>query len=177
MGLLVLMPGLVIAALVGLRPGIVEMKTVPNQGLAFSIRSTLFGGFAGGLITGLPFGVIPGMVVGLVSGLQVGLGVGLGVTVLAGILAGFWFGGLDVIQHYVLRLILVIGGRTPLNYVRFLDYAANELNFLQKVGGGYIFIHRILLEHFAAMEDAEKPNPQDTPALAASTPFEPVSAR
>jgi len=32
---------------------------------------------------------------------------------------------------------------------RFLDYAAEELNFLQKVGGGYVFIHRYLLEHFA----------------------------
>ncbi len=70
-----------------------------------------------------------------------------------------------------------MGGHTPLDYVRFLDYAAKDLNFLQKVGGGYIFIHRILLEHFAAMEDAGKSNPQDTPALATSTPFEPVSAR
>ena len=37
----------------------------------------------------------------------------------------------------------------------FLDYAA-RLVFLQKVGGGYIFIHRLLLEHFAAMRNAEK---------------------
>ena len=40
----------------------------------------------------------------------------------------------------------------PWNYARFLDYAAEELNFLQKVGGGYIFVHRYLLEYFAAME-------------------------
>jgi hypothetical protein len=39
--------------------------------------------------------------------------------------------------------------------VRFLDYAAKDLNFLQKVGGGYIFIHRMLLEHFAAMDDVQ----------------------
>ena len=32
-----------------------------------------------------------------------------------------------------------------------LDYAADRI-FLQKVGGGYIFIHRLLLEHFAALE-------------------------
>jgi hypothetical protein len=25
-------------------------------------------------------------------------------------------------------------------------------SFLQKVGGGYIFIHRMLMEHFAQME-------------------------
>ena len=38
----------------------------------------------------------------------------------------------------------------PLNYAHFLDYAT-KLIFLRKVGGGYIFIHRMLLEHFAAM--------------------------
>jgi len=30
------------------------------------------------------------------------------------------------------------------------------ISSLQKVGGGYIFIHRMLLEHFAAM-DLEHP--------------------
>ncbi|MDJ0592593.1 MAG: hypothetical protein QNJ72_21810 [Pleurocapsa sp. MO_226.B13] len=39
----------------------------------------------------------------------------------------------------------------PWNYARFLDYAAERI-FLRKVGGGYIFIHRMLLEHFARME-------------------------
>ena len=34
------------------------------------------------------------------------------------------------------------------NHARFLDYAAERI-FLQKVGGGYIFVHRTLLEHFA----------------------------
>jgi len=38
----------------------------------------------------------------------------------------------------------------PFNYIRFLDYATSRL-FLRKVGGGYIFIHRMLLEYFAAL--------------------------
>jgi hypothetical protein len=32
-----------------------------------------------------------------------------------------------------------------------LDYAAERI-FLRKVGGGYIFIHRMLMEYFAALE-------------------------
>ena len=36
-----------------------------------------------------------------------------------------------------------------------LDYAVDRI-FLQKVGGGYRFIHRLLLEHFAEMGEAEK---------------------
>jgi hypothetical protein len=43
----------------------------------------------------------------------------------------------------------------PLNYVRFLDYAAGRI-FLRKVGGGYIFVHRLLLEYFASLEPEEE---------------------
>ncbi|MEO0836826.1 MAG: hypothetical protein AAFY16_12815, partial [Cyanobacteria bacterium J06642_3] len=59
--------------------------------------------------------------------------------------------GKPVIQHFSLRLILWINGFIPWNYAHFLDYATHR-TFLQKVGGGYIFIHRMLLEHFAQME-------------------------
>ncbi len=55
------------------------------------------------------------------------------------------------IKHCILRLILYRNGYIPWNYAHFLDYAAERI-FLQKVGGGYIFIHRLLLEHFAQME-------------------------
>ncbi|MCK4811544.1 MAG: hypothetical protein KAS74_04670 [Methanosarcinales archaeon] len=46
-------------------------------------------------------------------------------------------------------------GFAPLNYVRFLDYAAGCI-FLRKVGGGYIFVHRLLLEYFASLEPEEE---------------------
>ena len=58
------------------------------------------------------------------------------------------FGGLAVIQHAVLRLALWRRGDAPLHYARFLDYAAQRI-LLRKVGGGYLFLHRLLLEHFA----------------------------
>jgi len=38
----------------------------------------------------------------------------------------------------------------PRHYPDFLDEAANRV-ILNKVGGGYMFIHRLLQEHFAAM--------------------------
>jgi hypothetical protein len=43
----------------------------------------------------------------------------------------------------------------PWNYARFLDHCCDRI-FLQKVGGGYIFIHRLLMEHFAAMQFEER---------------------
>ncbi|NER99756.1 MAG: hypothetical protein F6J86_39110, partial [Symploca sp. SIO1B1] len=57
--------------------------------------------------------------------------------------------GIACMQHLSLRLVLYCNGYIPWNYARFLDYTT-RLIFLQKVGGGYIFIHRLLLEHFAA---------------------------
>jgi hypothetical protein len=66
-----------------------------------------------------------------------------------GLILGLLFGGgISCIQHLNLRLILWINGFIPSNLARFLDYASERI-FMQKVGGGYIFIHRMLLEHFA----------------------------
>ncbi|HET7229672.1 MAG TPA: NACHT domain-containing protein [Longimicrobium sp.] len=61
----------------------------------------------------------------------------------------FWFGGLDAVLHASLRLVLSLTGDMPLRLRRFLDHGVH-LGFLQRAGGGYIFIHRLLLEHFAA---------------------------
>ncbi|MEQ8468104.1 NACHT domain-containing protein [Coleofasciculus sp. E1-EBD-02] len=58
---------------------------------------------------------------------------------------------LPLLKHLFLRLVLWHSGAIPWNYAHFLDYAADRI-FLQKVGGGYIFIHRMLMEHFAQME-------------------------
>ena len=72
-----------------------------------------------------------------------------------GLVIGLIFGGRACIQHLVLRIMLWRGGSAPLHYVRFLDYAAGRI-FLRKVGGGYIFVHRLLLEYFASLEPEEE---------------------
>ena len=48
--------------------------------------------------------------------------------------------------------MLVRNGSVPWDYAKFLDHAAERI-LLRKVGGGYIFIHRMLLEYFAARYD------------------------
>ncbi|PSO64750.1 MAG: hypothetical protein BRC38_10765 [Cyanobacteria bacterium QH_6_48_35] len=58
--------------------------------------------------------------------------------------------GFFCIEHFTLRLVLCCTGKIPWNYARFVDYAT-ECSFLHKVGSGYIFVHRQLREHFAAM--------------------------
>ncbi|HTP11153.1 MAG TPA: hypothetical protein VMP08_23020 [Anaerolineae bacterium] len=114
-------------------------KTKPNQGVWQSLRSPLFGG----LIAWLAFGLVVGLVVGLADGLASGLFVGQLMMLILGEVA--------FIQHFVLRFILWRKGYIPPNYVRFLDYVAEHI-FLRKVGGGYIFNHRMLQEYFAKLE-------------------------
>ena len=73
--------------------------------------------------------------------------------VLGGLMVGLILGGTACICHFFLRLMLYKSRKSPWNYAAFLDYAADRL-LLQKVGGGYIFIHRMLLEHFSQMYPA-----------------------
>jgi hypothetical protein len=61
-------------------------------------------------------------------------------------------------------------GYTPRRYVDFLDYAAERI-FLHRVGGGYIFIHRMLQDYFAARHmDANGGVSQERAGQARSTP-------
>lgn len=68
--------------------------------------------------------------------------------------AALWYGGIDVIYHYALRFLLFLSGSIPFRYAAFLDDATQRL-FLRKVGGGYIFLHRLLLEHFSAKNESK----------------------
>ena len=60
-------------------------------------------------------------------------------------------GGTACLLHIVLRWLLWREGKLPLNVPRFLDEAADHI-LLRKIGSGYLFLHRLLLEYFASVE-------------------------
>jgi eukaryotic-like serine/threonine-protein kinase len=130
-------------------------KASPNQGIKLSGKNSL----AVFLTTSLT--VVP-LVYGIATGPTRALPTA-SLTVAAfwalsfGLIVGLSRGGSAVIKHYALRLILSLSGYTPFNFVNFLDQCA-RLILLKKVGGGYIFIHRMLLDYFAEM------TPQSTKA-------------
>ncbi|HEU4556717.1 MAG TPA: hypothetical protein VFS20_02670, partial [Longimicrobium sp.] len=62
--------------------------------------------------------------------------------------AFLWYGGADLARHAVLILILRAQQVLPRTPARWLDECV-DLVLLQKVGTGYMFIHRLLLEYFA----------------------------
>ncbi|MGD1808815.1 hypothetical protein ACP6PL_25715 [Dapis sp. BLCC M126] len=53
-----------------------------------------------------------------------------------------------VTEHLILRITFSLTKKAPWNYARFLNYATEKM-LLQRVGGGYRFIHRLLQERLA----------------------------
>jgi hypothetical protein len=69
---------------------------------------------------------------------------------------GLQNGGIACLQHLILRFQLWRNRFAPWRYIPFLDYAAERI-FLRKHGGGYIFIHGMLLEYFATLHRSNIP--------------------
>ena len=121
---------------------------MPNQGIKLSLKNSLAAFLVAWLTVGLIFGMISWVSVGLSVGLIFWLSV---VGLIFGLIVGLNRGGSAVIKHYALRLTLRLSGYTPFQFIKFLDHCA-KLILLKKVGGGYIFIHRMLLEYFAELD-------------------------
>ncbi len=128
----------------GMRGQVTEAKAIPNQGIWLSLRYALLSWLGLGLI----IGIAGGLLFGLFSGFQYSWQAGIAFFICFGSLASLWYGGLELIQHYTIRILLWLQGYTPRHYIQFLDHATDHI-LLRRVGGGYVFIHRLLLEHFA----------------------------
>jgi hypothetical protein len=55
----------------------------------------------------------------------------------------------------VTRILLAIRGVFPWRYQRLLDYSVDRI-LLRRVGNGYIFVHRLLLDHLADKYEEEQ---------------------
>ena len=127
--------GLIGGLAFGLNAEQVDKTTQPGQRLKQTFCNSLYIVIFIWLISGL----IGGLSGGLIAGLALGPAV------------GFFYGMVALIQHFALRFVLIRNGYLPWRLIPFLDYAV-DLIFLRRVGGSYIFIHRLVMEHFAEME-------------------------
>jgi hypothetical protein len=140
----------------GLARGELVVRTTPTEGIRRSARSAGMAMVVLGCLVALVTWLLPscsptqGCSFGVLTRSE-----GLtwsGVMVQAIPLAmfvGLLYGGRTCVQHLVLRAQLWRAGLIPWNYPQFLDYASERI-LLRRVGGGYIFVHRLLLEYFAA---------------------------
>lgn len=145
--------GLVLGVSSGLAGAEIETKTVPNQGIWRSALNAIWIGSTFGLIITL-LAVLGFTLMGLNDTCQwiaapiilIGFS-GLGMIVNPA--------GRACLRHLTLRLVLWSQGKISWNYARFLDSAVEDI-FLQRAGGTYFFVHRMLLEHFAQIKSQWK---------------------
>ncbi|GHO98023.1 hypothetical protein KSF_080710 [Reticulibacter mediterranei] len=74
----------------------------------------------------------------------------LGVS--GGLLVWAVSGGLATLRHYIIRLLLARSHLFPWDAPRFLEEATARI-LLRRVGGGYSFPHRLLLDYFVDLPD------------------------
>ena len=139
---------LTFALISGLSHDLISKQKIitPNQGIRNSLSNSTFIGLATGFMTGIGIGLPQIFSAGFHLGLLYGFNFGFAIGLL------FWArnGGIACILHTILRVCLRQANYAPLNYPQFLDFAVEHI-LLRRVGGGYIFIHRLLQEHFAAL--------------------------
>ena len=104
-------------------------------------------------------------IIGMFShGLNYGLNFGWFAGLCGGLLAWSMYGGLATVRHYSIRLLLSQAHTFPWHIQAFLDDATTRI-LMRRVGGGYSFAHRLLLDHFAdsyqarALEKAAEASP------------------
>lgn len=150
----------VLFALLGILAGVLfdgweiaemQYRAKPDQGMKQSFKNSLFVF----LITGLFIGFIMSVIGFMRFGMLLGIVMGVASALIFGAINGLANGGDVVVYEYILRIILFFNGNIPWHPVRFLDYCVDRI-FLRRVGGGYIFVHRLLMEHFASMYDENK---------------------
>ncbi|MCP4362761.1 MAG: NACHT domain-containing protein [Chloroflexi bacterium] len=121
----------------GLRGNRLPTTSTPNQGIHLSRGSALVAASLFAIVMSLATAFFWGGTFGAIAG------------IIAAWVAGALYGAGSVANHFWLRLWLIRLGRMPRQYPEFLDEAANRV-ILNKVGGGYMFIHRLLQEHFSS---------------------------
>lgn len=140
----------------------------PNEGIIRSGRHGLFAASLFGPLGGIFSGMVCGVAFGLIAGLPGWLTLSTGFAIVFCVIYAFDFailhGGMAYVQHYVLRWHLMRAKKLPFQLRRFLDYTTDRI-LLRRVGGGYIFVHRLLLEYFASLQTGTEQEPGSPSSL------------
>jgi hypothetical protein len=127
-----------------------RLKQTYSNAMLVVVSTTLAFGLT--IMIGIGFNkeLYPWMIIGMVWGGTAGLAIG-------------WdYGVRAIMHHHTLRFFLVWNQLLPQRIFPFLEHAVN-LIFLRRVGGSYIFVHRLLMEHFAEMGTPKRGLPEEVP--------------
>ncbi len=143
-------PAYILLIGVGVTGGAMETTAQPNEGMWRSLQVMTLVGYTA---------AVPLLFLGLSAIVRLGEDVASGVALVilgvgAGLGVGMAKGGLSFIKHFVIRGLLAASGALPWGIRALLDAGVDRL-ILRRVGGGYEFTHRLLMERLAGLGDAE----------------------
>jgi hypothetical protein len=133
--------------------------------LSFGLSDGLSAALGNPLDTPLSSRLSFGLSVALSDGPSYELSVGLPTGISGALLIGILTGELAAFRHYIIRFLLWSTHTFPWKAPQFLDDATARF-LLRRVGGGYSFSHRLLLDHLADAKIHATPSPN-----ASSTQF------
>jgi len=146
------------------RQGIFYRRSIgPIAGLPFGLFMGLFIGLYSGVAIGLYSGMVTGVVAGLICGSIIGLLIWLYFGLFYALLAADLDGPLQIVgssspleeysllEKYTLRFLLWRSHLFPWQGASFLEDATARI-LLRRVGDGYSFTHRLLLDYFADLD-------------------------
>lgn len=144
-----------------LKPRLVRAKTVPNEGILRTLKTSLRAGTGAAALLAAVMPPTAYLVHGGGSftfeelhgdGTELKLVFVWTMTVFFFWLVNLivWFGGLDVGKHYLVRAVIGFTRQGPWNFRRLLE-EANQRDLVQRVGGGYMFVNRPVMGYFATL--------------------------
>jgi eukaryotic-like serine/threonine-protein kinase len=157
-----LTPGLLAGAALGLISGLRSRTIAGTAASSQWVRRQARNALAAGLAIGLGWGLCGGItmvspvILALLAQAEIwrdlvtGAGFGLACGLATGVVGALCYGGFGLIQHVCVRVVLIAQHQIPWR-LGGLAHQAEDVGFLRRVGGGYIFIHRLLLEYFAGL--------------------------
>jgi len=145
--------------LFGLASELREERTTPMEGIRRSALHGLMVGTVALLIVALPVGITQavryghhyhyGALTTLLYATTDGLANGTDI----GLLFGLAYGGAAWLQHYTIRASLVLARVAPWRYESLLE-EMKKRELLRRAGGAYLFIHPLLRDHLAGLDQA-----------------------
>lgn len=147
----VLGTGIVAWSITGFQSNQLQLSAGINEKVHRSLRNGLSMGLVGGIMVMCLVGI---------AFYPVGFSIAEGAPALFNVIpmamtTFFVYGGSVALQHYVLRRELIHKKIIPAQLVDLLQEGV-KLGIVQRVGGGFIFIHRYLLEYFAGLQEDTK---------------------
>jgi transcriptional regulator with XRE-family HTH domain len=133
-----------------------DQRQRPNEGIHNSFKHALIAACVFGPIGGIISAICCGFAF-KAAGVPGWFTLFLGFSLISSIIFAirFWiaYGGRAWIEHLLLRWSLARAGSLPYKVIPFLNYAT-ERAILRRVGGGYLFSHRLLLDYFAHLSES-----------------------